>query len=94
MQNHIRCTEHRPEELELLPEDLVGETLCGVVLGEEVDDGHIARLTVSMASTDALLDPLRVPWEVVVDQRVGELEVQTLRARLVEIRTRDAVRNS
>ena len=50
-------------------------------LRDEVDDRDVALLAVAVAAADALLDALRVPRQVVVDDRLAELEVQALRAR-------------
>ena len=52
-----------------------------VVAGEKVDDGDVARLPVAVATADPLLDPLRVPRQVVVDDGVAELQVQPFRPR-------------
>ena len=53
-----------------------------VTLVQEVDDHHVVLLAVTMASADALLDPLWIPWQVVVDDQRAELEVHTLSSRL------------
>ena len=39
-------------------------------------------LAVAMATSDALLHPLRVPWQVVVNDHGAELKVDALRAGL------------
>ena len=82
MQDLVRRVEHRAEELELLAQDLEREAPASVVLREEVDDGHVVLLAVAMAAADALLDALRVPRQVVVHDRVAELQVQALGAGL------------
>src|SRR6266699_4689647 len=51
-------------------------------LSEEVDHHHIVLLPVAMAAADALLDALRVPWQVVIHHKGAELEVDTFRAGL------------
>ena len=53
-----------------------------VSLVEEVDDDDIVLLAVSMAATDPLLDPLRIPGEVVVHHERAELKVHAFRCRL------------
>ncbi|MNP05921.1 hypothetical protein D3C76_978850 [compost metagenome] len=51
-------------------------TLIGLVAGvEEVDHHHVETLTIAMATTDALFDPLRVPGQIIVDQQGTELQV-------------------
>ena len=67
-----------PNSSSLLAQDLERQGLRQVVLGQEIDDRHAALLTVAMAAADALLDALRVPGQVVVDDGVAELEVQAL----------------
>ncbi len=57
----------------------------------EIEDRHRVLLTDAVDSTDALLDPHRVPRQVVVDQDVAELEVPALAAGLggdQDLRTR------
>jgi hypothetical protein len=51
-------------------------------LAIEVDDHRLLGLAVAMDASDPLLDALRVPGQVVVDERVGELEVEALGPRL------------
>ena len=82
VQDLVRRVEHGAEQLELLAQDLERERLRLVVLGQEVDDRDVALLTVAMAAPDALLDALRIPRQVVVDDGVAELEVQALGAGL------------
>ena len=57
------------------------EALRNVAGCQEADDGDAALLAVPVDSPDALLDALRVPRQVVVDDRVAELEVQAFGAR-------------
>ena len=82
VQDVVRRVEHGAEQVELARQDLEHESLGLVVVGEEVHDGHVALLAVAMAATDALLDALRIPRQVVVHHRVAELQVQPLRAGL------------
>ncbi len=53
-----------------------------VVPGDEVDDGDVALLAITVAASDPLLDPLRVPWQIVVDDGLADLKVQPLRSCL------------
>jgi len=55
------------EEIEFLAENLECELLCFVVLRQKVDDRNLVLLAVAMAPPDALLDALRIPWQIVVD---------------------------
>ena len=50
----------------------------GVVLVQKIDDNDIELLPVAVAAADALLDALRIPGKVVVDDEVAELEVDAL----------------
>ena len=50
--------------------------MIGLIAGvEEVDDHDVEALTVTMAAADPLLDALRVPRQVVVDDERAELQV-------------------
>src|SRR5947209_5500736 len=51
-----------------------------VVSRDEVHDGHITLLTIPMAATNTLLDALRIPGQVVIDDCLAELEIEPLRA--------------
>ena len=65
-----------------LVEELVDPGVGLVVPVEEVDDHYIVLLTVAVAATDPLLDPLRVPGQVEVDDQRAELEVDPFRPGL------------
>ena len=67
------------------------EALRLVVAGEKVDDGDVARPPVAVAAADALLDALRVPRQVVVDDGVAELQVQPFRPRFRRDQDRGAL---
>jgi hypothetical protein len=70
------------EQVELLVEQLE-DALVGLVLPvEEVHDEDVGLLAVAVAAADALLDALRVPRQVVVDDDGAELEVHALGRRL------------
>src|SRR5690606_10716994 len=76
----------RPED-PLEQPDLVLEKVIDSAIGhtapvDEIADDHIELLADPMASADSLLDPLRVPWQVVVDDQIAELKVQALCPRL------------
>src|SRR6185503_6273141 len=49
---------------------------------DQVEDKHLALLADAIDTADALLDRHRVPGHVEVDQRVAELDVAPLAARL------------
>ena len=74
----VAGSEDAIEELELFREKLVDANIGGVRLVEEVDDNHVVLLAVAVASSDALLDPLRVPGHIVVDDQIAELEIDAL----------------
>jgi hypothetical protein len=78
----VARAEHALEQVELEVEKLVN-ALLGVVLEiEEVDDGHVDLLAVAVAAPDALLDALRVPGQVEIDDQRAELKVDAFRAGL------------
>ena len=59
------------------------DALVGLVVPvEEIDHDHVVLLPVAVAAADALLDALRVPWQVVVDDQRAELEVDAFGAGL------------
>ena len=49
-----------------------------VVLIEEVHHHDIVLLPVPVTAADALLDPLGVPWEVIVHDKRAELQIDAL----------------
>ena len=91
VQDVVGRVEDLAEQIELLAQDLEGQPVRLVVPRDEVDHGDVALLAVPMAAADALLDALRVPRQIVVDDRLAELEVQPFRAGLgadEDLRTR------
>ena len=80
-QHFVAGAKHAREQVELLGEQFQ-HALVGLVAGvEEVDDHHIETLTVAVAAANALLDALRVPRQVVVDDQRAELQVDALGSR-------------
>ena len=49
---------------------------------DEIEDCNIELLPVAMAAAYALLDALRVPGKIIVDDERAELKVETLGCRL------------
>ena len=74
----IAGTEDSIEEFEFLIQELIDPNVCGVGLVQKVHNHHIELLPVTMAAANALLDTLRVPRKVIVDDQIAELEVDTL----------------
>ena len=56
--------------------------MCLIVAGDEIDHGDIALLAVAMAASDPLFDTLRIPGQVVVDDRLAKLKIQPFCASL------------
>jgi len=79
-QDLVAGPEDTVKKLEFLGEQLVDALIGGVALVEEIDHHHVVVLAVTMAPADALLDPLRVPWQVVVDHEGTELQIDPLGA--------------
>ncbi len=46
-----------------------------IVPGDKIYDGNITLLAVSVTAPDTLFDTLRVPGQIVVDNRLTKLEV-------------------
>ena len=82
MQDMVGRVEDPAEQIQLLAQNLKGQPMRLVVPGDKVDHGDIALLAVPMAAPDALLDALRVPRQIVVDDRLAKLQVQPFCAGL------------
>src|SRR5205085_2735608 len=78
----IRCIEDCPKQLQLLAQNLERERLSLIVPSEKVDDGDVVLLAIAVTAADSLRDALRVPRQVVVHDRVAELQVEALSACL------------
>ena len=74
----IAGAENSIEEFEFFIQELIDPNVCGVGLVQKVHNHHIELLPVAMAPANALLDTLRVPRKVIVDDKIAELEVDTL----------------
>src|SRR5579885_1165686 len=60
---------------ELVEESLEHPAFAGAA-GNQVDDAHLVGLFVAMDSAHPLLEPCRIPWDVVIDhQPAGALQV-------------------
>src|SRR5579864_3652987 len=82
MQNMVRRVENPTEKIQLLAQNLEGQPVRLVVPSNEIDNGNVPLLTVPMAAPNTLFDALRVPWQIVIDDRVAKLQVQALGAGL------------
>ena len=74
-EHFVGCTEDAVEEAEFLAQQFENTAVGLVAFVQEVDDDDIVLLPVAMAAADALLDALRVPGQVVVDDQRAELQV-------------------
>ena len=81
-EHFVGGAEDAVEEAELLAQQLEHAAVGLVALVQEVDDDHVVLLAVAVAAADALLDALRVPGQVVVDDQRAELEVDAFGRRL------------
>jgi hypothetical protein len=79
-QNFVRRAEYAIEEIKFFPQELKHTLVSCVPFVQEVDYNHVMFLAVTMAATDALLDALGIPWQIVVDHQRAELQVDALRA--------------
>src|ERR1035437_8167918 len=66
---------------EFLVKELINPQGGSVAPVKEVDDHHIKLLAVPVAPANPLLDALRVPGQVIVNDEVAELQVDPLRCR-------------
>src|SRR5436189_4445250 len=78
MQDSVRAVEHLAEQIELLAQNFERETLGLILARQKAHHGHSSTLAVAMDAPNALLNPLRIPRQIVVDQRVAKLQVQAL----------------
>ena len=74
-EHFVGSAEDAVEQAELLGQQLKHAAVGLVALVQEVDDDDVVLLPVAMAAADALLDPLRVPGQIVVDDQRAELQV-------------------
>ena len=75
----VRRTKHAIEEAEFLAEQFEDASIGLVTLVKEVNHDDVVLLPVAMTTADPLLDPLRVPRQVVVDDQRAELKVHAFR---------------
>jgi hypothetical protein len=78
----VRGAEDPLEERELLVEQFIDPAVGLVAAVQEVHDHDVVFLPVTVASPDPLLDPLRVPREVIVHNERAELQVDALSSSL------------
>src|ERR1700687_1765641 len=77
-QHLVAGPEHAVEQAELFVKKLINPYVSSIAPVEEVDDHDIELLAVPVAPANALFDALRVPWQVIVDDQVAELQVDPL----------------
>ena len=80
-QYFVACPEDPVKELEFLGKQLVDALVGGIALVEEIDHHDIVLLSVPMTASNALFDALRVPGQVVVDDKGAELKVDPFGSR-------------
>ena len=77
-QNLITGTKHTIEELELLIQQFIHTYIGRITFIEEVHNYDIEFLSISVASTYSLFDPLWIPWHIIVHYQRAELQIVTL----------------
>ena len=77
----VAGAEHTREQLELVRQQLQDALFRDVSLVTEVHDDDVVLLPEAVHAADALLDALRVPRQVIVDEHRAELQVDTFRRR-------------
>ncbi len=65
----VAGTENAVEQAELFAEQLEDPLVSLVTAVEEIDDHDVVFLAVAVAAADALLDALRIPRQIVVDDK-------------------------
>ena len=80
--NLVAGAENTFKKMELLSKELVNSLISCVLFIEKIHHNHIVLLPVAVAATDALLDALGIPREIVVDDQRAELQVDTFRPGL------------
>jgi len=53
--------------MEFLIEELIYALISSIPLIEKVDNHHIKTLTVPVAATDSLFNPLWIPGKIIID---------------------------
>ena len=74
-EDFIRCAKDAIEEVELFRQQFQDPAVGGIALVQEINDDHVMLLAVAVATAYALLDALRVPGQIVVDDQRTELQV-------------------
>ena len=74
----IRSTEYIVEQVKFIQKEIVYTHVRIIALVYKVNDNYIAFLTISMTTPDPLLNPLRVPREIIIHDKGAELKVQAL----------------
>src|ERR1700694_3791735 len=82
MQDMVGRVEHFTEQIQFLAQNFERQSMRLIVPGDEVDHGDITLLAVPMTAPDALFNALRIPGQVIVDNRLAKLQVQPFCARL------------
>jgi hypothetical protein len=65
------------EQIQLLAQDLKGQPMCLIVPGDKIDYGDITLLAVPMTAADALFDALWIPRQIIVDNGLAKLQIQS-----------------
>src|SRR5262249_7947963 len=72
----IRRTEDTLKEPEFLVEEFINTSVRSILAIDKVQDHYIVFLPITVTAADPLLNPLRVPGEVIIHCQVAELEVE------------------
>src|SRR6185369_242227 len=80
-EDFITRTKHALEKLKLLRKQFIDSLVSFVLSIQEVDDHYVVLLSVAMTTANALLDPLRIPRQVVIHHQRTELKINSFGAR-------------
>ena len=67
--------------MEFLLQQFINPFVCGILQVNKIEDHHIVLLPVAMATSDALLDALRVPRQIVIHHHRAKLQVNAFCTR-------------
>ena len=77
----VTRSKNSAEKLEFVTEELIDPLVGSVVFVQEIHHDHIVFLAVAVTATNALLNTLRIPRQIVIHHERAELQVDSFRSR-------------
>lgn len=78
-ENVVGCAEDVVKQMELILQQIENADVGIIALINEIDNDDVAFLPVTVTAAYSLLDPLRIPRQVIIDDKRTELKVETFR---------------